>query len=299
MRMRLRLGGGGGSASGGGAASGSRYWRVYMSAPWSGANHELSEMAFYDADDNRLDGSGTADASNEIGGAVENLFDADTGTVWGSNVQKNQWVEYDFGSAVDARRLDITTSSSGTRHPQDVALFSSPDQTTWTFEWCQPIGGFIGNLSSRTFTDARVANTAYRYFRWYLIGSDRPYSDAVSELQFRESISGSDVSGTWTVTGTTTGAGAYANATDDDTGTSWESQNAPFDAYLQFDAGSGNSHTIVEMVYRGATLDKIPLRWKLQGSNDASAWSDIAYYGVRLPGEVAADTDYTVALDTV
>lgn len=146
-------------------------------------------------------------------------------------------------------------------------------------DW-QAGGGGGGSLSGLSDTTISIQSSgARRYWRFFITANGESTLLGISEIQFRESTSGADVTGSGIASASSENSTNYAsNAFDDNTSTRWYSDFSPltFPQWIQYDFGAGNEKTIVEYtIYQNlGDVTRAPKDWILQYSDDALLWFD-------------------------
>jgi hypothetical protein len=136
--------------------------------------------------------------------------------------------------------------------------------------------------------------TAHRYWRVY-IGSNsdptNPNNISLAEIELRESVGGSDATGSGTATGDSQFSGSFtpsmAFANDGNT-TSWASTVTTHPHWIAYDFGSGVTKAIVEVAVmpRSTFSNQAPGAFKIQSSDDN--WTTINdEWWVSYPGPKA------------
>lgn len=136
------------------------------------------------------------------------------------------------------------------------------------------IAGCVGALGGGAPSGPTA--TAHRYWRIY-VGSDSSGGigalTAIAEMEMRESVGGSDATGSGTASASSTfsgfsAGGAFAN---DANTTEWASNNIGLPAWLAYDFGSGVTKAIVEVGITsrlGGNVGQGPGAFKIQSSDD-------------------------------
>ena len=264
-----------------------RYWRVFMLSEYAGGGSAIGlvEMDFLDSSDTVLSTGGTADASNEAFGAVENLFDSDTGTIWATNTDYNHWVSYDFGSDVEVAkiRMQARSGSNAQQAPRSGYLQYSSDNTNWSEAWYFAVESQFNSLEERTFENEIDFVQSARYWRIELLdpfGASLNDDFSFQEVELRTSVGGSDVTSSWTATASQTDSGAAANLIDDNSGTEWSGGGGAARAWIKLDAGVGNSEAIVEFAITASATT--PTDWfdmvGLSRSDDDVTYTPVCWF---------------------
>lgn len=124
--------------------------------------------------------------------------------------------------------------------------------------------------------------SAHRY--WRLLVSTNEVNSfevtsstlAIAEIELRETISGSDVTGSGTASADSTSGGTTAaDAFDNNTATKWSSGTAGYPHWIKYDFGSGNDKSIVEVALTSpsSTPTQCARDFDVQWSDDDSAWT--------------------------
>lgn len=144
------------------------------------------------------------------------------------------------------------------------------------------MGGALTRMSGRQTVASGPTATAHRYWRIYIGGDSAGAGSLVvsaSEVEMRESVGGADATGSGTAAADSTfsgfsAAGAFAN---DGTATEWASAGTAYPHWLSYDFGVGITKAIVEVAIQtrsGLTSTQGPGAFKIQSSDDNSAWAD-------------------------
>lgn len=277
-----------------------RYWRIEIYNLVSGSYYlyggALAEVEMRSSKGGSdLTGSGTPSASSEYSATyvASKAFDNDGDTLWcATDSVYPAWLKYDFGegNAYDIEELVVTIRGddywSG-MEPYHLALSYSDDNLTWTMKylwsflsWTQ---GEAKTLNDTNDTD-HYGDTGYRYWRLaYHANGGVDFSMAFSianEIEFRESVDGSDETGSGTPSAFYSNASyPIANAFDNDyDSTLWSSYEEPnkhhTERWIAYDFGSGVTKNIVEWLWKCGELipNGSPNSYIMFCSNDGSTW---------------------------
>lgn len=123
---------------------------------------------------------------------------------------------------------------------------------------------------------------SHRYWRLYITALNGSAYAALAELDLHESIGGADTTGSAPGSGSASSAfDAFSVATrafDNNTATLWASNGGALPQWLKWDYGLGEAKEIIEFVLKarpdGSAATQSPKDFKLQWSDDDSAWTD-------------------------
>jgi hypothetical protein len=196
-------------------------------------------------------------------------------------------------SSADAD-INLATPVVGTAYYARIRTLRDNESGATAVTGNDPLGNalsFQADASgwSDTFTDTNLGNTtAYRYYRIYMsAGNSGTGVCTIGEIELASTIGGADTTSGQTFTAsdqeTSLDSGAVANAFDDNATTFWESHISgtvtAFPHWIQADYGatSGNWKAInqLKVSARSNNGSQAPKDFVLQGSADASAWTDI------------------------
>lgn len=118
--------------------------------------------------------------------------------------------------------------------------------------------------------------SAHRYWRIYCTEGQSTAHFDIKEIELRTSIGGADVTGSGTASASSESGGYEASkAFDNDAGTTWYTPASNLPAWIKYDFGSGNDQDIVEFALTPWSNTEMATRFKLQWSDDDSAWTTL------------------------
>ncbi len=232
-----------------------RYWRLYNRLNnGDGSFSGLTEIQMRTTTGGaNVCSGGTAISTGTIqAGSAAQCFDGDTTTTliqWATTNSVS--VGYDFGAGVTKDIVEIVVwpdKDSAARAFAEFDVQYSDDNSTWTTAWsCTYAGWSVG--TGTTFTKPSVAAHRYWRIRTFESISGGSAGLALSEVEMKESVGGSDATGSGTASARTTFAGtSAANAFDNSSATIYSHNSAvAFSDWLQSDFGAGNNKSIVEV----------------------------------------------------
>lgn len=218
-------------------------------------------------------------ASDNIQSLINGLQGNDTYLTAGS-LSGSVYLRFDFGVSrvVDeAIFYQSSATAQGTWKWQ-----GSADASSWT-----DIGSsFSISAATDTLTQLNGNTTAYRYYQMVGVSGSTNGGPYAREMEFKigpltSSTSYANAGGTGdrtaTITATTTVTwnGTFTNIINGNTTESnnWMSGGSNSGLYIRFDFGSAKLVDQVKWYQDSATSQGY---WKWQGSNDASAWTDVS-----------------------
>ena len=262
------------------------YWRLNTTAPASIGYTALGALEMRGSVGGAdLCSGGTATASSTYGGQSPALaFDGNNSTYWESashGAGGSAWIQYQFASPVDVLEIAVLPSASyPNEYPFTISLQWSDDGSSWTTaiptSACStPTVGYkeaftVGSLT-KSYWQILISRAANNTDNFYA---------ALSEIQFRSSAGGSDLTSP-SLRGCVYGNSVFSTnyaylAFDDSDTTFWESDirfNEPVPIRWHF---TGD----VDIVEYALTSDaayfstEAPRDWKLQYSGDGITWVD-------------------------
>lgn len=194
------------------------------------------------------------------------------------------------------RTRDFTGAGTANAHPNAFVLEGSNDNSAWTTLSTVTSSGFTTLNQWANFSAS--GSTPFQYIRLRQTGqSTNSYNQFIfAEIEFWGTLytdaephgdshpwnyrfnkqDGLLSYGGTTLTVSGSAAGSAANLKDGSKSTSWASGNS-LNSWARADAGSGNTITVRQYTLRPRhdALGQFPRGWKIQGSNDASAWTDM------------------------
>lgn len=235
-----------------------RYWRIYAYGEFNGSGVAISiaEMQFRSTPGGaNLTGSGTPSASGESGGTVAaNAFDSNNTTYW-SHEAKTAWLAYDFGVGVShvIREVVVKTRSdtANGQLPSVGVIQYSDDGSNWYFAWAFGASSNTTSGSEKTYTKPTIVSGTHRY--WMIIcGNTHNDGGALgfSEVEYRETASGADVTGSGTPGASSTFSLTYSidKAFDNNNSTFWASASrSDYTHWIWYDFGAGDPKDIKEI----------------------------------------------------
>ncbi len=277
------------------------YWRVRSTCSF-GSQIGLNEleMAATVGGTNLCTG-GTPFTSTTYGGfyAVSKAFDGNItdGSVW-AGPDKYGNIGYQFASPVEINEIRIAPYSDiSDTLPRVLRVESSDDGITYVVEWFAITFNNVVYNALASFPRQPVQDE-YRY--WAIMnfegaGGSGFRDMVVVEAEFRETVGGSDVTGSGTALASASNGGGQveASAFDNNNGTLFYSgYPIPPDQYLGYDFGSGNDVKIAEIQLRGepteGNLSRAPGTGVVIASTDRRGWREIgAYAGLVYTSNIA------------
>jgi hypothetical protein len=199
---------------------------------------------------------GTAISTGTIqAGSAAQCFDGNTTTTliqWsGTGSGGALSVGYDFGAGVTQDIVEIVVwpdKDAAARAFGEFDVQSSDDNVTWTTAWSVTTSGWVVG-TAKTFTKPSAA--AHRYWR---IRPFKSFNGAtggfgIAEVEMKETVGGTDATGSGTASARTTFSGtSAANAFDNSNSTIYSHNTVVAESdWLQYDFGSGVTKSIVEV----------------------------------------------------
>jgi hypothetical protein len=267
------------------------YWRVLFAQSGStgGSEVALSECYMFDASGASLTTGGTASASSSFSGLpASQAFDNDTSTAWncgGSALSSAaQWLQYQFGSAVDVSSITLVPWSATTaKSPTNFKVQFSDTGSSWT----DATSSFTPTWPTKAgmpLAFAVATPTAGFYVNWRANvtavqgGATTP---SCAELELRATGGGSSLATTANgiaTEGTEFGStNTAAKAFDANSSTFWNSNINPPD-WIGF--AFNQPRQIVEVVWQArpdSFYTQSPSAFTLQGSNDGT-WATVGTF---------------------
>lgn len=304
-----------------------RYWRLNITALNGRVYAGCGEMEMLTAaGGSDVCSGGTPIASSEFWGAATNAFDNNpTGSFWASsNAALPEYIGYDFGAGNDKDIVGFTyqprnDSFANSDAPNAGDFQYSDDGSSWTTLFSISGQTSWGQTEKRVFLDPalpldvtvttsngnRVRGgdtvTARRFWRVYVTAVNGKSDGSVGfrEIQLRESIGGSDVTGSGTASADSFFSGGVEadKAFDNNTGTEWASGTGGLPHWIAYDFGVGVEKDIRELVWRPrGDTDQHPVDFDLQSSDDGNSWETT----IKVRGYVDQNgtTDYAVSENT-
>ena len=253
----------GGSASPPNPQTSARYWRVEVQV--SGVYGSVTSIASFEGraviggSNIVTSGMVTASSTYDANSLPEKMFDADTETYWSSGIGTYGYGDYldiDLGNPSTFAELSIQARSGGASDqcPLVVYVYSSDDGVNYIFEWdahlsARPTSSGVYVLSADVLGD----DAAYRYARVTVLrntdlSSAVSSSVSIADFELRGSLGGADMIGGGSILASTDQWGAAVNAIDGDLSTIWGSANPSMYQHLTYDFGSGNAHSVNEVM---------------------------------------------------
>lgn len=199
---------------------------------------------------------GTAISTGTIqAGSAAQCFDGNTTTTliqWSGNGAGGALsVGYDFGAGNEKDILEIVVwpdKDAAARAFGEFDAQYSDDNVTWTTAWSVTASGWVVG-TSKTFTKPSAAAHRYWRIRPFKAFNGGTSGFGIAEVEMKETVGGSDATGSGTASARTTFSGtSAANAFDNSSSTIYSHNTTAFESdWLQYDFGSGVTKTIVEV----------------------------------------------------
>jgi hypothetical protein len=254
-----------------------RYWRIRFTASNNSIDTQAAEVELRTSvSGSDVTGSGTASSSSNVGGyEPAKAFDNNNSTAWNSSTLPAT-LTYDFGSGNSYDIVEIAIkirSDFAGNSPNAWWVEYSDDNTVWYSSW--RVTGQTGWSTSeqRTFAYTSPGGAAHRYWRTAITAVNGGSVMQISDLEYRTTAGGSDVTGSGTASATSTNIGHNASdAFDGDPATSWEANSGSVS--LKYDFGSGQDKNVAEVAIVGgqASATVSPKDFTIEYSDDNSTW---------------------------
>jgi hypothetical protein len=259
-------------------------WRLQIDANNGHATDTaFSEFKFYDQSNTQITTSGgTAFAGGSgSGGTPGNLFDGNTGTTWDRASPTNTFCGYIFSSAQAVAKIDIYTGTATSAAPKTCRLQYSDNTTngtdgTWTtaFEIWEPSWPATGTATRtwpQDFSGGKVKG-----LRINISANGGDNFVVISEMEFRESVGGSDqTSGGISFATNDTTPDAAAAAFDNNNSSHYDITTSSTPLPQSIGYYSATPMTPAQYtIFCNSTNARCPTAFKLQGSTDGT-WSDL------------------------
>ncbi len=258
-----------------------RYWRINVTAPvTAGQSVCINEFRLHDASGTLLTGTGTASAFSVYPGQAAALaFDGNETTFWNaSDATLPQWLEYDFGSAVDVATVLIgQRQGQPANTPKDFTIQWSDDNSSWTTALTTAGAAFTSNdvqyLSLPLTAPAGGNYTNYR-LRVTAVTSGVP---GLAEVILAATVGGANLCSAGLAWASSIFAGTYAasKALDANNTTFWDASTAvPQSWGYSFPKPVAIGEIRLTAPPTG-NQDNAPTAFTLDGSNDGITWTTI------------------------
>jgi hypothetical protein len=258
-----------------------RYWRIRITASANNSDSAIGELELRtSASGADQTGSGTASANSDAGGSwvASNAFDNNNGTGWNSASFAGVpvWLAYDFGSGNDKDIVEIALrvrSDYVGNAPKDFWVEYSDNGTQWLSSWR------VVNATGWSTGEQRVysysgPSGAHRYWRLGITAVNGTGVIRVSDLEYRTSAGGADVTGSGTASASSSNIGrAPADAFDSDPATYWEANTG--NHWLKYDFGASNDKNVAEVAIVGgqASVTGSPKDFTIEYSDDDTTYN--------------------------
>jgi hypothetical protein len=266
------------AVAGGGGFGSHRYWRVFVDTNSGDATFIAAAEIEFRATAGGADqcSGGTPIKSGEaIGNEATRAFDDDGNTAWGVSGTTNQWIGYDFGSAVTVAEAAWTSNTfdgaTFARMPNLGSLDWSDDGTNWTEATTFGLGGWLNN-TTRVIPEEEPAAGEHRLWRIFVSTINGGTRTSIPEIQFRATSGGADQATGGRAYTSSENVGAAASAFDDTTATEWSTTNTT-NQHIGY-AFTGPV-AVQEVVISGpVNTSRAPNTFKIQSSDDGVTWTD-------------------------
>lgn len=275
-----------------------RYWRVYCrlnSGNGSFTGLTEVEMATSAAGADVTSTTFAIGSGSYQAGSVTTAFNNDfTGDVvqW-NGTGAGQYVGQDFGAGNEQDIVEVRirpNKDAANRTFGEIDIQYSDDGSTWTTSWSiTQTSWSVG--TTQTFNPPSAA--AHRYWR---IRPLRAFNGnlsgfGIAEVEMRETVGGSDATGSGTASARTAFAGAgAANAFDNSGATIYSHNTAVTESdWLQYDFGSGVTKSIVEVTLlprADNSWAQAPTTAVVESSTNAISWLERFRFTRMVGGEL-------------
>jgi hypothetical protein len=276
-----------------------RYWRVYITA---GVNwpQSIQEVEFFDASGAPLCTGGTAIGSGTSSSTTYAMaFDKDSSTRWRSaDAAPPHWIGYDFGAGNPKEVKTYCIVNYGSERPTTVQLQHSDDGSSWSttdgiashsLTWRYSSDSYTREPNGRSLISPGANEYLYHRLHVYNVRGGFPvYNPRIAELELRETFGGSDITlpykhlagSQWTQF-----ASGFPpeRGFDDNLSNYWEGKGnfggtgeARF-TDLQIFVGKPRKIVQVAITDNIVEVNSPPTEFKLWGSNDNNAWTQIMH----------------------
>ena len=307
----IAISGGVGAESANPAPSAVR-WRIYMRPIAGDQQFHIKELELSISDvggqaaieTTAGHGSASTTESSPANYSAAQAFDEVTGgDGWlseDSDTSIDQWLEFTFDNSTEITCFTIY-GGGGDTNPLDFDLqYHDGDDWVVAETFVLIADNYISDVFTTCVYDNPVAAGLHRYWRILIHDSDAGSFYAVSELEFRDTLGGSDLTGS----GTPISGGEDAGKTDDqafdDTyfTNEWRLTVGDFpdadDHWIGYDFGSGNAFEIIEIEMSardGTNFNQTPTKFDVQYSDDTVTWTTAWSVDFAGPGQ----TSWTVS----
>jgi hypothetical protein len=268
-------------------------WKLISRSNNGGSFTTMIELQWLDSGGNAISTSGASHtASTAQAGAVDNLFDGDTGNIYQTATTEDAFVQTTFASPVAVAGVKIW------------GYYSAPDRCPGFFDVFYSIDGgsnFVHAFSGVKTSWPSVADTPITFQSPAATGSmaywiveptalNGSTALTLSEAEFRTSVGGSDITsgGTAIVGYGTFSFGVVANLYDDNTGTLFS--NNPWPKCSPFGYQFSSAQDIKQVGLRarsGGFLDQSPVSgYILAGSDGLCYVRRQSFSGLTWPADL-------------
>ena len=217
-------------------------WRIVCLANYSNqTGFNEVEMAESSGGTNECTG-GTPSASASYGGvyAATGAFDGNYNSPnsWYGAGVRGAWIEYQFASAKDIVEFRLVRGDADSGGTPRFMAFQYYDGAAWVTEWL----GFYDAWNSNTLVTFTKPTPASTYQHWGIrntqgAGGDR--DTVIVEMEMRDTVGGTDQTGSGTARGFRENGGSLAsNAFDNNTGNYFYTGVNSMESFLSYDFGS-------------------------------------------------------------
>jgi hypothetical protein len=259
-------------------------WRLYIDNNNGHASITgFTEFKFYDQSSSQIATSGGTVLTGGSGsGASDNLFDGSTATSWNrTSATGSCFCGYMFSSAQAVASIDLYNGTNMTIAPKVAHLQYSDDTTngtdgTWTtafdiWEPSWPASGTATRTWPQDFSGGKVKG-----LRINISANGGDNFVVISEIEFRESVGGSDqTSGGISFATNDTTPDAAAAAFDNNNSSHYDITTSSTPLPQSIGYYSATPMTPAQYtIFCNSTNARCPTAFKLQGSTDGT-WSDL------------------------
>jgi hypothetical protein len=295
------------AAGGGGGSYGAhRYWRIFCSNNNGGGSFTaLAEVEFRIGGTDQT-GTGTAYGSNQLSGnEYSKAFDNNSTTAWAASGVTNQYIAYDFGSAIAIEDVTVMPDLGlVTSAPKDCNVQYSDDNSTWTTAFSFSLYGPVGR-ASYTFPEPAPVAGFHRLWRLFCIDNNGGGAFiTLDEMEMRASAGGADQTAN-VGTGSTSGRVIFSSdfsgndayrVFDNVTGTAnyWAS-NGVTNAYVGFIFPAAVKVEEIALTAGKDAPSRNPKNMTLDYSDDGTTWTTQKTFAAQT-GWVANETRVLTAI---
>lgn len=264
-------------------------WRLLFTATTGTTVVAVEEVQMYDAGGALLTPLAAASSSNSSGLYPGAAWDANNTTFWASNVTPSvgspEWLRYEFSTGVDVALIRLTrregTGAPGfNQSPTAFKLQWSDDWVAWT-DAASFTTAWDTMMTTISFPVSAPASQ-YANYRALITATQSGGTPSGAEFQLRAVSGGANVASSvsWhsQALNFVSGNEAY-KAFDGNAATFWLDTTAPGTRWLG--TALNRALAVVEITWQArndANFAQAPSAFKLQGSNDGTAWVDVASF---------------------